>query len=454
MSDRTGDRSALDRMLGGPETAWFLQRVRGRIVTHHDEPLTGVVQLREPTVEQRSGIVRLIGPSRRSGESLRVDLAMVEEVLRRGPWPAGLADAVLTLTGPVIDSGAERQRNTAEWDAARRRLSGAAARFPGLADWWDDWCAGGGLKRSARAEAGRTGVRSGPAVASELVGEVAQVMAALPSVGEPLAMLARRTVGDAHALDSSRPLGRLAATIVGEAFAPGQPMSVRDAWAAAGIVLSNVASTVLCVGVPGRWAEDKRLPPISPSAADAATSAALEAMRAARVPIVLTLDQVRSGGVATLPPDATVHVCENPTVVEVAAHRWAAAGGGATPMLVCTGGQPSTAVLELLETLTSDGAKCRFHSDFDWGGLRIAGVLRQRIPWLPWRYSAADYVALVGGSRSRTLSGTPAVSPWEPALAAVMAEHGLAIEEEAVADVLASDLIAEAAQNRCTPDWP
>ena len=56
---------------------------------------------------------------------------------------------------------------------------------------------------------------------------------------------------------------------------------------------------------------------------------------------------------------------------------------------------------------------------------------------------ASDYVALAAGARSRVLIGTPAGSPWEPALAAVMAEHGLAIEEEAVADVLAGDLIAE-----------
>ncbi|WP_375502538.1 TIGR02679 family protein [uncultured Jatrophihabitans sp.] len=440
MSDRTGDRSALERLLGGAETAWLVQRVRGRIVAARDEPLTGVVQLREPTGEQRAGVVRLVGPSRRAGEGLRVDLAAVEEVLRRGPWPAGLADAVQTLTGPVVDSVAERQRDTAEWEAARRLLSGAAARFTGLAEWWDGWCAAGGLKRSARAEAGRTGRASGPAVASELVGDVARVLVALPSSGEPLAMLARRTVGDAHALDSSRPLGRLAATVVGEAFAPGQPVPVRDAWAAAGVVLSNVASTVLCLGVPGRSAVDEQLPP---GAAGVATSTALEAMRTARMPVVLTLDQVRSDGVAALPSDATVHVCENPTVVEVAAHRWARVDVGSAPVLVCTGGQPSTAVIELLETLTSHGAACRFHGDFDWGGLRIARVLLQRIAWSPWRYSAADYAALAAGPRSRALIGTPAGSPWEPALAAVMADYGLAIEEEAVADVLADDLVAE-----------
>jgi len=260
-------------------------------------------------------------------------------------------------------------------------------------------------------------------------------MATLPSVGEPLPILARRITGDAHALDMSRPLGRLVAAAVGAAFARGSH-SHRDAWAAAGVVLSNVASTVLCLGVPGA---------IRPTGSAAqASAAALEAMRTARMPLVLTLDQVRSGGVEALPPDRMIHVCENPTIVEVVAVRWGRSTAvAAAPVLICTWGQPGTAVVDLLAILTAHGAGCSYHGDFDWPGLRIAHALHQRIPWTPWRYTAADYLALVEGDLpSRALEGRPAPSPWDARLATVMAEYRLAVEEEAAAETLANDLIS------------
>lgn len=437
------DRAALARLLGGPDIAWLVERVRARIVAAHGDPLSGVVQLRGPTAAQRAAVVRLVGPPGRAGAALRVDLALVEEVLRRGPWPAGLADAVQTLTGPVVDTSAERLRESTAWDAARDLMSHVAVAFSGLAEWWDGWCAAGGLKRSSRAEAARLGQPLGPEIGAELVRHMATVLAALPASDEPLAVFARRVLGDAHALDASRPLGRLAAAVVGAAFGSAQDVSVRDAWAAGGVLMSAVASTVLCLGVSGLG-----VPAVTggaPGPRAGATAAVLEATRAARMPVVLTLDQVRSGGVAGLPIDATVHVCENPSVVEVVADRWAAqsvAAGCRGPVLVCTWGQPSTAVVELLEILTAAGATCRYHGDFDWPGLRIAGVLRGRIGWTPWRYTANDYVALASGDvLSRLLTGTPAASAWDPGLAAAMAEHGRAIEEEAVVHQLACDVV-------------
>ncbi len=300
-----------------------------------------------------------------------------------------------------------------------------------------------------------------------MVRDVTAVLRVLPTSGEPLAVLARRVLGDAHGLDADRPLGRLAVAVVAAAFlAPGpadastveDPVgdgspSTRETWAAAGVVLSNVASTVLCLGVPGAGPDPGGLPVAEPVAVrldpSAATSSALEAMRLARVPVVLTLDQVRSGGVAALAPQAVVHVCENPTVVEVAAARWASSSHGAEPspgpgpVLVCGWGQPSTAVVELLRALTSCGARVRYHGDFDWPGLRIAQALAARVPWEPWRFTAADYRAAVdAGGPSRPLTGPPAPSPWDPALAEAMAEAGAVVEEEAVADELAAHVIS------------
>ncbi|MGI8522843.1 MAG: TIGR02679 family protein [Nocardioides sp.] len=429
-----GDKAALDRLLSVPEMAWLLARLRPRIAASRGTAMTGVVQLNDPTDAQRAAAARLVGRPRRTGSTLRVELTDIEAILRRGPWPAGLADAVETLTGPVVDHAAERAREAAAWAEAEAGLRDAAARFAGLGDWWGQWCASGGLKRAARAEAVRCGAVHGPSVGAGLVELVAGVLEALPSASEPLPVLARRITGDAHALDTSRPLGRLAAAAVEAAFAQGA-LSSRDAWAAAGIVLSNVASTVLCLGVPGATG--------TTGSAARATVSALEAMLTARMPLVLTLDQVRSGGVATMPHDRVIHVCENPTIVEVVAARLRrSTAAAAAAVLICTWGQPSTAVVDLLTILTADGAECRYHGDFDWPGLRIAHALHQRVAWAPWRYTAADYVAVVEGSPlSRGLAGRPALSPWDPELAMAMAEHGLAVEEEAVAEMLANDLV-------------
>lgn len=429
----SGDRRALERLLGGTETAWLVERVRARAVASGRAPLSGVVVLNSPTPEQRRAAARLVGPPRRTASAaLRVDLAAVEEVLRRGLWPAGLVDAVEMLTGPIVDRRALREATAADWARAIERLE--TGRWPGLAQWWEQWSAAGGLKRAASAEARRTGVALSPEVGSRLVDQINSVLAALPAATEPISVVARRVLGDAHGLDQDRPVGRLTVAVLGAALAPEESgLSARDVWARAGVVMSNVASTVLCLGVPGARSPDPRV--------GVATATMLDAMQTARMPVVLTLDQVRSQGVAALPADRTVHVCENPSVVEVVAERWAASPAG-QPVLVCTSGQPSTAVVELLRVLTAGGAGCRYHGDFDWAGLRIAETLRRQVPWSPWRYGATDYrAAIAAETPSRRLSGARAESPWDPALSTAMAAAGDAVEEEAVADLLAHDLV-------------
>lgn len=458
-----GDRRALERLLGVPEMAWLCERVRNRVLSADGEMLTGVVSLAAPSGDQRTAATKLVGPPKRPGEALRVELGDVEAILRRGPWPAGLADAVLTLTGPVVDRRQERQREAEQWESAYLLLDAELSRLPQLEPWWRSLCASGGLKRLTRAEATRLSTPAGPELAATMVEDLGRLLAALPQSGVPIAVFARTVIGDAHALDESRPLGRLAAAAVGAAFArPGEaPPSRRDAWDRAGVVLSNVSSTVLALGVTGVSEPDGG--DASPLAL--ATSLALTAMRDARAPMLLTLDQVRSGGVRPAPPHAVVHVCENPTIVEVAAARWARSPDGSVAqggwgnhgdpgdhrhpgdaepntILVCTSGQASTAVIELLEVLTSQGALCRYHGDFDWAGLRIARALGARVPWTPWRFTADDYLSGLGeGDSSLRLSGEPVETPWDPELSIAMAGKGIALEEEAVADILAADLL-------------
>ncbi|GAC57212.1 hypothetical protein GOHSU_17_00150 [Gordonia hirsuta DSM 44140 = NBRC 16056] len=88
---RTVPGSPLERLLGGPETVWLIDRVRVRLVDCDGGPLCGVVVLSTP---DRLAVRSDRPPDWPGGASktLRVDLSAVEDVLRRGLWPAARAE--------------------------------------------------------------------------------------------------------------------------------------------------------------------------------------------------------------------------------------------------------------------------------------------------------------------------------------------------------------------------
>ncbi|MFJ4695957.1 DUF2399 domain-containing protein [Streptomyces sp. NPDC088766] len=179
----------------------------------------------------------------------------------------------------------------------------------------------------------------------------------------------------------------------------------------------DLSSTVLTLGLRG-------VPP-------------LDQMADAGEPTVLTLRFLsRHAPLVAVPVTGTVHICENPAVLSAADTF-----GPACPPLVCLQGQPSAAALTLLRDLSTQGAGLLHHGDFDWGGVRIATALARNVPWRPWRYEAADHRAAVAAAdRAPDLTGPPAATPWDPALAVALAEHGVRVEEEAVLDDLLADL--------------
>ena len=463
-------RAGLDRLLGGDGARWLVERVRERVASGRaarDGVLSGVVARRHPTRAERETALRLVGPPRRPGDGLRVDLARVEEVLRRGPWPAGLVDAVETLTGPITVREQARAEADRAWAGVVDAMEPAIASHPALAGWWARFCADGGHKRLGDGET----AAERAAAARQTVDRAASVLRALPlePPGELLSVFARRVLGDAHGLDADRRVGRLVvAAIRGAGVGAGvggsgrdgdhegtaggrETAADRDVWGSVGLAASTVTSTVLCLGVRGH--DDPGRPEGRPDgrhgsgAVASATAASLEAMAGAVAPVVLTLEQVRSGGVRPVEGHGWVYVVENPTVVEAVATGWAALPEerrppSSAPVVVCTNGQPTLAVVDLVTRLAADGAGVRYHGDFDWPGLRIATALGRAVRWTPWRFTSADYVAAAaGGSPARPLRGSPAESPWDPELATVMAAHGVVIEEEALIDELVADVL-------------
>ncbi|MFF7160793.1 DUF2399 domain-containing protein [Streptomyces sp. NPDC008086] len=75
------------------------------------------------------------------------------------------------------------------------------------------------------------------------------------------------------------------------------------------------------------------------------------------------------------------------------------------------------------------------------GGLGFGGLAQGRPVIRPWRYTAADYRAAVNAvAEGPALTGQPAATPRDPALAVALAERGDRVEEETVLDDLLTDL--------------
>ena len=430
MTDRvTGtaeDGTRLHRLLGGEPTAWLVRRARDRLEA--GRPLTGTVTLAGPTVEQRRAVERLTGRPPRSGTSLSVSLPEVDRVLREsGAAPGGLAEGVTLLTGPLRDRNRDRMDTASAWAAAFAPLDDAVVGRDELAAWrgWLD--ATGVVRRLAPA----------PHVALALLDQVAAVLRRLPSRGIPIGRLAAECCGDAHALDDGRPAGTLAVSAV-RALA-GLPFAAevsadsrRMVWASMGVHLDDLSSLVLCLGLPG----DSRT----------ALGKVLALHRETGQPTVLTLRQLRCHDEAL--SAGSVRICENPVVIASAADEL----GSRCPPLVCVGGQPSAAGWRLLDLLAAGGAQFRYHGDFDWGGIRIASAVRQRVGqgqsrWQPWRYdrgayeaAAATVLAVPAAARLPRLAGDPVATPWDPGLADAMARHDVRVEEELSLDALLADL--------------
>jgi uncharacterized protein (TIGR02679 family) len=407
----------LHRLLGEP-LAWLVWRARDRLEA--GRPLTGTVTLPAATQEQRRAVERLTGRAARSGASLSVSLTEVDRVLRdSGAAPGGLAEAVARLTGPLRDRNRERADLAAAWGAAFASLDAAVDGREELAP-WREWLDATGVVRRLAAD---------PDQARLLLLQAAAVLRQLPSRGIPIGRLAAECCGDAHSLDDGRPVGTLVLSAVralaGRPFAAeGTADSRRAAWAAVGVHLDELSSLVLCLGLPGDT--------------HTALGRTLASWGEVGQPAVLTLRQLRCHDEPLRA--ARVRICENPVVVAAAADEL----GIQCQPLVCVGGQPSAAGWRLLELLAGGGAEFSYHGDFDWGGIRIAGAVRHRVNWRPWRYDHVAYEAAVSAARPLAplagLVGDPAATPWEPELAAVMRHRNLRIEEELTLDVLLQDL--------------
>lgn len=237
----------------------------------------------------------------------------------------------------------------------------------------------------------------------------------LPAAGIPRAQLAVATLGDAHALDAGSPVAALVLSALRHGAAPDDDADrARDLWAAAGVLVNELARPALTLTLPGLTGTEPGEP------------AYFSLRRLLRSP----------------PPWAVVgrpvFVCENPNLLAIAADQL---GPNCAP-LVCTDGMPAAAQRVLLTQLRVAGAALHYHGDFDWPGLRIGNQMIREHDTRPWRFSTADYrAAVIGAPRpGRPLDDAAISALWDDTLACAMLAERLAIDEEGLADVLLDDL--------------
>jgi uncharacterized protein (TIGR02679 family) len=419
------DLTRLQATLGSPALARLREALRRRLELGRE--LIGRLALRDATPEERQACDDLFARRPTAGRSLMIDLDELATLLREAGVAPDLTVAVEALTGPVANRSVLA---AAVEDAWSRVFAEAHDRWPNagqpLATWLEELASQGILKRLAAGD---------PARGSELLAEIAVVIAALPARAEPLAGFAARLFGDAHALDAGSARAtlavRAAARLTGVPFqddAEGR----RSAWASVGIYLDELSTPALILNLP--------------ASSDSALARLLRTASLAGEPLHLSLRWLLRDPLDHEQALAhrTVFVCENPTIVASAARQL----GCRCAPLVCVNGQPATPVKILLRQLVTAGARLRYHGDLDGKGIEIASAIIVGFGAQPWRMGVDDYLAAPKG---KALKRAPLATPWCPALAEAMRRERRVVHEESVVNLLLGDLAAGSQQLLAKP---
>jgi uncharacterized protein (TIGR02679 family) len=401
------DGERLRQLLGGAELRALRQRLRSRY-----ERGTSLDQftLTDLTPHERRALAGLLGRRVVAAGSMRLRRSDLDAALKNAGIAFSLRQALEFLDGPLTDRLAERVSRQQSWDAAfscveEPRLVALVADVAGTAL----------VKRLAASD---------PQRAKSLLEQAARVLSRLPGRGASRAQLAADVLGDSHALDNGRAVGTIvlracaadpALDTVEAAGLQDAEESLRERWARLGVTVNALTQPALCLN----------LPIMNP-----------DLVHHAGEPLHLSLRRLLRRPPAWVVASREVFVCENPDIVAIAADRL----GSTCAPLVCTDGMPSAAQQTLLAQLAAAGARLRYHGDFDWGGLTIGNFVMRKFGATPWRFGTTDYLAATAEHGISLRDGRPVVAQWDHALAGAMADRGVVVHEEGVAEILMMDL--------------
>ncbi len=347
----------------------------------------------------------------------RLDLGHLEAALVAHDIGDDLCSALTRLGHPPSAAAAQRRADRERSEAARAALSAAVASWD--EPWAVEWA-------NEVARSGMLGSLGGDDV-DDLVADVRRLLDRLDRLqpaGASRTEVAAALYGSAHALDANTKLAGAVTRALRRRVDPpegGEPAE-RELWEAAGILWDRVSAPVLTWG----------LPIVGISALDIQIRAA----SAGALPVHVSLLALQKYPLA-VSPRTPVLVVENPRLVEAAAERDLPCG------VVASNGNPTTAVMTLVQQLQRSGAAISYHGDFDAPGIAICRRMHVA-GCTPWMMGASDYEAAVGlAQRSGVqLASDPhdcGATPWDPALQEVFGRRRLVVHEEFVLDRVLDD---------------
>ncbi|HWL45258.1 MAG TPA: TIGR02679 family protein [Ilumatobacter sp.] len=393
-----------------PDLGKLWDAARARLERNGRQVTTNPIDLRDLTDAEVTAMCALLARRRPPGNHLRVSLAELDRVLRSSNVQLGIVDALEAMSGPVDDRRAqrstEREQRAALWESADAHPIAADEQ---VRRWLSSVRQRGRLTRLAVDD---------PAAllndALDCLGWLTSNCATNLGCSLPLPVAAATLFGDAHALDADRPLGTVVADAVLEVSGL---VDQRAAWLTFGIQLDSVSTAALTFMLPG------------------ADGSLVATARVAAEPLRLTQRMLDRGHGLAVRPGDVVWICENPSILTLAADRL----GNACQPLVCLEGMPSAVTGRLLAALRQAGAVLRAHADFDLGGVAIMSHVGARYGAEPWRMGKQDYLAALD-SPTTDLGHVIGATAWDPLLGPAMNLHRRAIHEEAILGALLDDL--------------
>jgi uncharacterized protein (TIGR02679 family) len=398
--------------LGTPGLRRLIDRLCERRETNR--PLTGTLTLQNATAGERRAIDQLLRRAPTAGTRLAIPLdtllTRIQDAIPAGDWSTILD----TLRGPPgtarLDALARQNAWTKLWTDIRQTLP---LEKPFLVKWTEQLKRDGTLKRLAGND---------PQHAAMLLRQSLAIIQQLPAQGELLAGLAARVTGHAHALDLNTPLSTLTLRAISawhETPMPKTAAQRRAHWELAGIACDELSAPALVLNL--------RLENNTP------TGRLLHIAAQAGLPVHISTMALQTIDWENCNAPESVFICENPAIISMAARQH----GNKCRPLICTDGEPKTAVWRLLRHLRQKGTALCYHGDFDWGGIGIASRVIASLDARPWRYTTSEYLK---GPPGEKLTGNAKPTPWDAPLSTAMSTHGYIIHEEAVAGQLLDDL--------------
>ena len=393
-----------------PELSRLWEAARRRLERNGRQVTTNPIPFADLTDAEVTTMCALLARRRPPDGQLRVSLAELDRALRSSNVQLGIVDALQALSGPVDDRRAqratEREQRAALWRSADAH---AIAVDEQVRRWLTSVRQRGRLTRLALDDPAT--LLNDALDCLEWLISHRDVNVARPV---PLPVAAAAVVGDAHALDTDSALGTVVADAV---LAMSGFVDLRAAWLTFGVQLDSVSTSALTFMLPGT---DRSL---------------AEAARIAAEPLRVTHRMLDRGPGLAIRPGEIVWVCENPSIVTLAADRL----GAECHPLVCLEGMPSSATARLLAVLRHAGAVLRVHTDFDLGGIAIMSHVTARYGADPWRMGRQHYVAALA-SPTTELGHVIGTTAWVPRLSTAMNHNRRAVHEEAILDTLLADL--------------